>query len=77
VFDALAVAGADVRAAPWSERRARLEELLGTADGAVRLTPVLEVNPALHAALVATAGRARSPSAPVAAIAAGTAARPG
>ena len=45
--------GADLRAAPWSERRARLEELLAGADGAVRLTPVLEASPALHAALVA------------------------
>jgi bifunctional non-homologous end joining protein LigD len=53
VFDALAVAGEDLRRAPWSERRARLEELLADADGAVRLTPVLELNPALHAALVA------------------------
>ena len=53
VFDAVAVAGADLRAAPWSERRARLEELLSDAKGAVRLTPVLELNPALHAALVA------------------------
>lgn len=40
VFDALAVAGADLRAAPWRERRARLEELLADATGAVRLTPV-------------------------------------
>jgi hypothetical protein len=53
VFDALAVAGADLRAARWSERRARLEELLGGADGAVRLTPVLKLNSSLHAALVA------------------------
>jgi ATP-dependent DNA ligase len=53
VFDALPVGGADLRAAPWSKRRARLGELLGGAGGAVRLTPVLELNPALHAALVA------------------------
>jgi bifunctional non-homologous end joining protein LigD len=53
VFDALAVAGADLRAAPWNDRRARLEELLGEAAGAVRLTPVLDASPALHAALVA------------------------
>ena len=53
VFDALAVAGADLRAAPWAQRRARLEELLGGADRAVRLTPVLDLNPSLHAALVA------------------------
>jgi bifunctional non-homologous end joining protein LigD len=52
VFDALAVAGEDLRQVPWSERRARLEELLGGADGAVRLTPVLELNPELHHALV-------------------------
>lgn len=31
----------------------RLEELLGGVEGAVRLRPVLERNPALHAALVA------------------------
>src|SRR5262245_49301950 len=53
VFDALAVGGTDLCGAPWRERRARLEELLGGAQGAVRLTPVLELNPALHAALVA------------------------
>ena len=53
VFDALAIGGTDLRAARWRERRARLEELLADADGAVRVTPVLEVNPALHAALVA------------------------
>jgi bifunctional non-homologous end joining protein LigD len=53
VFDALAVAGADLRAAPWAQRRSRLEELLDGADGAVRLTPVLELNHTLHAALVA------------------------
>ena len=53
VFDALAVAGADLRAVPWSDRRARLEELLAGANGAVRLTTVLEASPALHAALVA------------------------
>jgi bifunctional non-homologous end joining protein LigD len=53
VFDALAVAGEDLRTARWAKRRVRLEELLGGAGGAVRLTPVLELNPALHAALVA------------------------
>jgi bifunctional non-homologous end joining protein LigD len=53
LFDALAVGGADLRAAPWSERRERLEELLADATGAVRLIPVLDLNPALHAALVA------------------------
>lgn len=53
VLDALAVGGVDLRAAPWADRRARLEELLGGAEGAVRLTPVLEFNPALHHALVA------------------------
>jgi hypothetical protein len=47
------VAGEDLRATAWSERRARLEGLLGDATGAVRPTPVLELNPALHAALVA------------------------
>jgi bifunctional non-homologous end joining protein LigD len=52
VFDTLAVAGVDLRTAPWSERRARLEEQLGDAHGAVRLTPVLELNPSLHIALV-------------------------
>src|SRR5512132_138554 len=36
VFDALAIAGTDLRAAPWAQRRARLEEMLGEADGAVR-----------------------------------------
>jgi ATP-dependent DNA ligase len=35
VFDALAVDGADLRGAPWRERRARLGDLLGGADGAV------------------------------------------
>jgi bifunctional non-homologous end joining protein LigD len=53
VFDALAVGGTDLRAAPWRERRARLEQLLADATGAVRLTPVLEATPALNAALVA------------------------
>jgi ATP-dependent DNA ligase len=53
VFDALAIAGTDLRAAPWAQRRARLEELLDEADGAVRLTPILDVDPELHAALVA------------------------
>jgi bifunctional non-homologous end joining protein LigD len=53
VFDALAIAGTDLRAAPWAQRRARLEELLGEADDAVRLTPILDVDPELHAALVA------------------------
>ena len=52
-FDVLAVAGADLRAAPWHERRAQLEALLDGATGAVRLTPVLDASPALHAALVA------------------------
>jgi len=52
-FDALAVGGEDLRAAPWNGRRERLEELLGGAGGAVRLTSVLDLNPALHAALVA------------------------
>jgi ATP-dependent DNA ligase len=42
-----------LRAAPWSERRARLEELLDGAHGPLRLTPVLDVTPAFHAALVA------------------------
>jgi ATP-dependent DNA ligase len=77
VFDAFAVSGADLRAAPWSERRAGLEELLGDARGAVRLTPILDANPALHAALVADGWRARSPSAPAAATAAGIAATRG
>jgi bifunctional non-homologous end joining protein LigD len=53
VFDALAVAGVDLRAAPWHERRARLDELLAHADGAVRLTPVLDASPAFHAPLIA------------------------
>ena len=53
VFDALAVAGADLRASPWSERRARLEALLDGATGPLRLTPVIDVSPTLHAALVA------------------------
>jgi ATP dependent DNA ligase-like protein len=53
VFDDLAVGGEDVRGAPWSERRARLEDLLGGAEGAVRLTPVLDLNAELHDAVVA------------------------
>lgn len=52
-FDVLAVAGADLRAAPWHERRAQLEGLLDGARGALRLNPVLDANPTLHAALVA------------------------
>src|SRR5262245_13977527 len=44
MFDALAVAGADLLAVPWNERRERVEELLGGADGAVRPTPVLDAN---------------------------------
>ena len=38
-FDVLAVAGADLRAAPWHERRAQLEALLDGVSGALRLTP--------------------------------------
>jgi hypothetical protein len=52
VFDALAIAGTDLRASAWSQRRAQLEEFLAGATGAVRPTPVLELNPALHAALI-------------------------
>jgi hypothetical protein len=74
VFDALAVAGADLRAARLTERRARLEQLLG---GAVRLTPVLELNPALHHALVADGWEGTVPRAPPAAISAGIAATSG
>jgi ATP-dependent DNA ligase len=52
-FDALAVAGADLRAQPWHERRKRLERLLAGAASVLRLTPVLDPSAALHDALVA------------------------
>jgi bifunctional non-homologous end joining protein LigD len=53
VFDTLAVDSADLRAAPCHERRAQLEELLDGTTVAVRLTPVIEASPAVHAALIA------------------------
>jgi bifunctional non-homologous end joining protein LigD len=52
-FDALAVAGADLRAQPWHERRKQLERLLADATGPLRLTPVLASSAAVHDALVA------------------------
>jgi bifunctional non-homologous end joining protein LigD len=52
-FDALAVAGADVRAKPWIERRCQLERLLVGASGVLRITPVLDATAAVHDALVA------------------------
>jgi ATP-dependent DNA ligase len=51
-FDALAVAGADLRAPPWHERREQLERLLAGATGPLRLTPVLDASAAVHDALV-------------------------
>ena len=51
-FDALAVAGADLRAQPWHERRKQLERLLAGATGVLRLTPVLDASAAVHDALV-------------------------
>jgi bifunctional non-homologous end joining protein LigD len=52
-FDALAVAGADLRALPWVERRRQLERLLSTASDVLRLTPILDATSAVHDALVA------------------------
>src|SRR5205823_547527 len=52
-FDALAIAGVDLRLAPWHERRARLDALLDGADGALRVTPVLESSAEVHRALIA------------------------
>jgi bifunctional non-homologous end joining protein LigD len=52
-FDALAVAGVDLRAQPWHERRNQLERLLGDATGPLRLTPVMDTSAAIHDALVA------------------------
>ena len=52
-FDVLAVAGADVRAMPWQDRRRELERLLADHRGALRLTPVLDATRAVHDALVA------------------------
>jgi bifunctional non-homologous end joining protein LigD len=51
-FDALAIAGADLRTQPWHQRRERLERLLGGATGPPRLTPVLDASAAVHDALV-------------------------
>jgi bifunctional non-homologous end joining protein LigD len=52
-FDALAVAGDDLRRKPWKERRAQLEQLLGGADGVLRITPLLDATAEVHEALVA------------------------
>jgi ATP-dependent DNA ligase len=52
-FDALAIAGADLRARPWHEQRKQLERLLAGATSPLRLTPVLEASAAVHDALVA------------------------
>lgn len=51
VFDALAIADADLRARPWLQRRERLERLLSGARGVLRLTPVLDATAAVHEAL--------------------------
>jgi bifunctional non-homologous end joining protein LigD len=52
-FDALAVAGDDLRRRPWHARRCQLEQLLDGATGPLRITPILEATPAVHDALVA------------------------
>jgi ATP-dependent DNA ligase len=52
-FDALAIAGADLRAQRWDERREQLVRLLSGATGVLRLTPVLDATAAVHDALVA------------------------
>ena len=52
-FDALAVAGRDLRHLPWRERRHELEGLLAGAHGLLRITPVLDADMGLHHALVA------------------------
>ena len=53
VFDVLYADGADLRLRRWTERREMLERLLDGAAGAVRTTPGLTNDPALHDALVA------------------------
>jgi bifunctional non-homologous end joining protein LigD len=53
VFDALAVAGRDIRHLPWRERRREFAALLADAHGLVRIMPVLEPDIRLHHALVA------------------------
>jgi bifunctional non-homologous end joining protein LigD len=52
-FDALAVAGRDLRHLPWRDRRRELETLLADAQGPVRIMPVLDADMRLHHALVA------------------------
>jgi ATP dependent DNA ligase domain len=74
VFDAVAVAGADLRAAPWSERRARLEELLSDAKARCASRRCSSSTPRFTPPWSPTAGRSRWPSAPAGATAAGTAA---
>jgi ATP-dependent DNA ligase len=64
VFDAVAVAGADLRAAPWSERRARLEELLSDATARCASRRCSSSTPRFMPPWSPTAGRSRWPSAP-------------
>jgi len=52
-FDALAVAGRDIRYLPWRDRRGELNTLLAEAQGPVRIMPVLEPDMRVHRALVA------------------------
>jgi bifunctional non-homologous end joining protein LigD len=52
-FDLLAYRGDDIRGEPWAGRRAILEGLLRDADAALRLTPVFDATPAVHATLTA------------------------
>jgi bifunctional non-homologous end joining protein LigD len=52
-FDALAIAGRDLRHLPWRDRRRELEALQADKRGLVRITPVLEADIRLHHALVA------------------------
>jgi bifunctional non-homologous end joining protein LigD len=51
-FDALAVAGADVRALRWLERRGQLDSC-SPVGGVLRVTPVLHATVAVHDALFA------------------------
>jgi ATP-dependent DNA ligase len=52
-FDVVSAEGVDLRIRPWSARRDTLERLLAGADGALRLTPVIAGDQALHDALIA------------------------